>query len=669
MYNLITKPADSPLSAMGEALLRMSGRRRASEGRPPASDELRLFVSALFAAFAAADGKGSVCISLFYLARELAGENEEEGSLLNDSDVAELTSFIGARLDELREDGLVGSPEGAAPEDGSPGARHQAAPILLDGAEAERDSRLYFARAYEEEKGLAGALLTLASTPPRKLPAATKRLADALTAELGADRMQKKAVLSALEQTFCVICGGPGTGKTTTVVLILECLLAENPDLRIYLAAPTGKAASRMRQSVQAMTSGAHARHFPRMKLVADGSAAAGRGLVEERTIHKWLVTNTPAGRRPAPDNPLACDVLIIDEASMVDVHLAARLFSVVDPKTRVIVLGDKHQLAAVGPGAVFADMSDKKGALAKHVVELQTSRRFVEGSVIARLASAINHTTKSRRAADEVRAILAEPSDPTGRWVAQWHAEELSPQDGSGLPPSAVQWLTGHLSRYADALLAYLSAVDSDGDADTAWTALWQALQDFRPLCAQRRGPCSVEAVNAFAEDYVRTRLAEAGRLDQRLDALHYPGEVLIVRRNDDMLGVFNGDVGIVVPVKEAGEKKPVRTVVFGDSGRRIPPALLPSNDTAFAMTIHQSQGSEFRHVAVFLPTSAASGLATRELLYTGVTRTMGSVTIFGGEDVLRRSVETPTVRVSGLAERMTEQAARTDLRAKGEG
>ena len=186
------------------------------------------------------------------------------------------------------------------------------------------------------------------------------------------------------------------------------------------------------------------------------------------------------------------------------------------------------------------------------------------------------------------------------------------------------------------------------------AGLALWEVFQTFRPLCAQRRGPQSVEGINAWAEQRVREALLAAGYASFLNERWNYPGRAVIIRRNDDTLGVFNGDVGIVLP-DEHGELR----AVFFDADRTLPPALLPSHDTAFAMTIHQSQGSEFPEVAVFLPTDPASGLATRELLYTGVTRTKRSVDIFGTEDVLNASVEHRTVRVSGLADRLRECVA----------
>ncbi len=646
------------LSGLGDALLRIVGRALEKEGKPQPDASVREFMTAVTTAFSAAAASGSVCIRLADAARVLA--DLRYGA--DPDDEADSTCVL-ARLDAVKPALSAGLDAferlGLLQKAGSQKAAFSAAPFIYDDAVPDLAARLYIARFFKEEAALAANLLTIASAPVPPVSAEAQARLTRLADAFGAGDEQKAAVRKALAGSFSVICGGPGTGKTTTVVLILECLLADNPDLRIFLAAPTGKATSRMRQSIQNITSGAKGSFFPIMQAVnaADELKKPGSRTVEERTIHKWLVMNTPQGGRPSAQNPLAADVLIIDEASMVDVRLAARLFAAVSPRTRVIVLGDKYQLAAVGPGAVFADISDPAGRLAEHTVELRESRRFKDGSVIAALAEAVNHTgcASGDVTAPIVRKLLKQKTDGVSDYRVEWHAEAPDPM--TGVSALAAAWLEKHLSDYVDALTRYLTVVKEAAAADDAGVtaaraALWDVLQRFRALCAQRHGPQSVEAVNAFAERFVRRHLAEIGELNEETDRLHYAGRVLIVRRNDDMLGVFNGDVGIVLPMP--GVEGESRTTYFGDSGREIPPALLPEHDTAYAMTIHQSQGSEFRDVAVFLPVSPASGLATRELLYTGITRTSGTVAVFGRGDVLDAAVETPTERVSGLADRL---------------
>ena len=408
------------LAEFGESLLRIADRAREVQGLEPFGEDMHVFMRAVTSAFAGADDRGSVCVRLFDVARRMGlevGEDEEA----YDADIR-------AHLEELARWGLAAA---GAPAEGA----RPLAPLVLD----EGAGGLAFA----EEQRLAAALVRIASKPPRTLPEATAALVERLTGALHADELQTKAVRLALENRLAVISGGPGTGKTTTVVLILECLLEENKDLSIYLAAPTGKATSRMRQSIVAMTQG------PRR--------------VEEHTIHKWLVKKTPSGEKPTADNPLPADVLIIDEASMVDIHLAARLFEVVSESTRVIILGDKHQLAAVGPGAVFADISATDGALAASTVELKTSRRFAEGSVIAKLAAAINHDggISSSTARTTVKRLLADAQtggDPD--WRIAWDDAMPQGEGGYGLAPAATAWLEERFSRYTAALVDYMRVV-----------------------------------------------------------------------------------------------------------------------------------------------------------------------------------------------------------------
>ena len=672
------------LAEFGESLLRIADRAREAQGLEPFGEDMHVFMRAVTSAFAGADDRGSVCVRLFDVARRMGlevGEDEEA----YDADIR-------AHLEELARWGLAAA---GAPAEGA----RPLAPLMLDEGAGGLASRLYFARFFAEEQRLAAALVRIASKPPRTLPEVTASLVEKLTGALHADELQTKAVRLALENRLAVISGGPGTGKTTTVVLILECLLEENKDLSIYLAAPTGKATSRMRQSIVAMTQGPIAGNFPRKnkdlsiylaaptgkatsrmrqsivamtqgpiagnfprmkEVVSEETAQGAPRRVEEHTIHKWLVKKTPSGEKPSADNPLPADVLIIDEASMVDIHLAARLFEVVSESTRVIILGDKHQLAAVGPGAVFADISATDGALAASTVDLKTSRRFAEGSVIAKLAAAINHDggISSSTACTTVKRLLADAqTDGDPDWRIAWDDAMPQGEGGYGLAPAATAWLEERFSRYTAALIDYMRVVTRPepkaDDLKAAGRALWEIFQTFRPLCAQRRGPQSVEGINAWAEAKVRTALAGADFKTFAEDRWNYPGRVVIIRSNDDILGVFNGDVGIVLP-DEHGDLR----AVFFDADRSMPPALMPAHDTAFAMTIHQSQGSEFPEVAVFLPTDPASGLATRELLYTGVTRTKRSVDIFGTERVLNASVENRTVRVSGLADRLAERA-----------
>lgn len=675
------------LPGLGEALLRVA--QRANGGEVP--EAARGAMRALMSAFERAEDRGSVCVR----ASVAAGMLEEgEARFREGLDALERLGLL-SRLPEFLE---------AARRETQQSGSGRFTPIVLDDGEAGGDARIYFSRFALEELDLARMLLALAADPPSTEGAEDDEAVARVTAAAGADRLQRRAVELALTKRLTIVSGGPGTGKTTTVAQILECLLERNPDLRIALAAPTGKATSRMLESIN---DSARRGFLPRLS----GTLADGEGRPEAarrlraRTIHKWLATPAASGERPGPGNPLPADVLVVDEASMVDIHLAHRLLSAVGSGTRIVILGDKHQLAAVGPGAVFAELSDGRGVLRDHVVELKTSRRFQEGTVIARLAEAINHQGEAARLPEaavfgRVLSALEEPGAPEDGYRAVLHAGGEASGDPlerdrlarTGLTAAARDWLDRELERYGERLTAFregwLAGEDGAVLAGRA-DALWQALAQFRALAAQRTGAMGVNAVNAYAEAAVRALWPLA---DGRQDPANFPGRVVIIRKNDDSLNLHNGDVAIMLP-KFTGSKN---DVIFndscrneenaesslgpeamkvaadpdgredrragrieygawlGDEKRMLPAALLPAHDTAWAMTIHQSQGSEFEHVALFLPEDPSSGLATRELLYTGVTRTRRTVDIFGRKDVLESAVRHRTVRDGALGRRL---------------
>lgn len=690
------------LPGLGDALLRAVERDLFLRGEAlPAEAEPAL--RALMNAFSRAEERGNVCVraesaALFW--KSPSESEREAGEPLGEE--ARLKGFLEG-VEVLKRLGLVMTLEGFI-EEAKLDLRRKGegvfAPILMDDkAGSAAETRLYFARFALEELMLAQALLRLAGKKSQANgPSARAAAVDRIAAASGADNLQKKAIEVAVTESLAIISGGPGTGKTTTVAQILECLLEENPGLRIALAAPTGKATSRMDQSMR-MSVG---RGFlPKLSevLAKDEARPEGERQVKGRTIHKWLLSPTPAGGFSGPGNPLPVDVIVVDEASMVDIHLAARLFDAVGEATRVIILGDKHQLAAVGPGAVFAELSDPKGMLGGHVVELEKSRRFEKGTVIARLAEAINHQGECAELPEDqvferVIDAFSGSEDEKSGYEARLHEEKLADAgkaerevfNRTGLTREARGWLDRELGGYAGALLNYRDAWMRGATAEELeelMKTLWARLSEFRALAAQRRGAMSVTAINNYADEMMRRLWPQA---DGAGAGENYPGRVVIVRRNDDGLGVYNGDVGIVLPqrsqahddhmetVDAASPAEPggeslnagevvrtdrtggriLYTVYFGDQERTLPAQLLPSHDTAWAMTIHQSQGSEFERVAVFLPERADSGLATRELLYTGVTRTKRKVDVFASRRVLAEAVRRPTVRDGNLGRRL---------------
>jgi exodeoxyribonuclease V alpha subunit len=518
-------------------------------------------------------------------------------------------------------------------------------PLVLDDS-----GRLYLHRYFDYERRLAQRLMRLAAAPTQNVADESLReRLDALfaaTAERLGDRLpdwQKIAVALAMLRRLTVISGGPGTGKTTTVVSLLACLIAHDPGCRIALAAPTGKAAARMLDAIRARAA----------QLPPD---IATRLPAESFTIHRLL------GVMPGSDefrhraaNPLPIDVLVVDEASMLDLALATRLLEAVPDSARVILLGDKDQLAAVEAGAVFSEICadpsmsvetrERIAALTgigaariaprspveptplhDGVVWFTENFRFATDSGIGRLAALVN-------AGDSEQALtwLRSNADPSVTWL----------DDGGRTPRAAT------MARAQQGYAAYCDAVHSGAEL----AAIFDAFGRFRVLCAEREGARGVAGMNEALSRGFRANLDHP--LDPGSRSQWYPGRPVMVLRNDYVLQLFNGDIGIVLP-NDDGDL----IVHFPDADgafRAIAPARLPEHDTAFATTVHKAQGSEFDEVMLMLP-SKASRVLTRELLYTGVTRARKRVVIASDPDVLVQGVASRTGRHSGLIERMRE-------------
>lgn len=412
---------------------------------------------------------------------------------------------------------------------------------------------------------------------------------------------QEQAVQLAAAHPFFILTGGPGTGKTTTVLRILGHLLSLHPELRIALAAPTGKAALRLQESIAAGVAALE---------VNDAIATAL--LTQAHTLHRLLgYQRHQTTFKHHADNPLPYDLVIVDEASMMDLGLFAKLLRALKPNTRLLLVGDREQLPSVDAGAVFKALCSEHSPLPR--VELTRNYRFAQDTGIGALAVAIRNGD-----ADLTELLLADDQD------ASCTQEPL---------PSASQMRDALWQR----LGAYLRTLANCPEPDQAF----EKLDELRILCAHRRGPYGTETINEYVRDILATRMGQS-RVQR-----WYPGRPILITENDYAVELFNGDTGILLP----WNGKLHAFFRTGDGNyRRIPPARLPAHESAYAMTVHKSQGSEFTDVLLVL-SDQASRLLTRELLYTGVTRARNTVSIWGPISSVRASVERPLQRTSGLA------------------
>jgi len=614
--------------------------RGVAEGRLRAVD--RAFARFLGSLDAEADAR--VLMTAALVSRELG-----EGHICVDIDtLVSLEPLLVEPATWLAGSPLVGRPGGDS-----------STPLVLDGG------LLYFRRYWQDESSVAAAILARIDTLP--VPADLAAELDRLfPAEDAATDWQKIASALAARGAFTVITGGPGTGKTTTVVRLLGLLqtLAHargEPRLRIRLAAPTGKAAARLNASI--------AGQIERL----DVDDAVKQAIpAEVATLHR-LLGSRPDSRafRHDRDNPLHLDVLVIDEASMIDLEMMAATLDALPPAARLILLGDKDQLSSVEAGAVLGDLcaraeaghySEATGswlsgvageevagwvdpsdarALDQRVVMLRRSRRFGAGSGIGALASAIN--------AGDARAVAAVFAAGHGDIAA-------APPHPAAIATLAIEGrgdAPGH-GAYLDWIEANRPAADAAFASFEAWGAgSLVAYGRFQLLCATRHGEAGVDRQN----ERIAQGLHDRGLIDNTTP--WYEGRPVMVVRNDYALGLMNGDIGVTlwIPDGQGGMALRVAFSVMDEGGgertRFVVPSRLSAVTTVFAMTVHKSQGSEFEHTALALPPEP-SPVLTRELVYTGVTRARRTFTLMASADVLGYAVARKTRRASGLLRRL---------------
>ncbi|MFV0437949.1 MAG: exodeoxyribonuclease V subunit alpha [Desulfopila sp.] len=468
------------------------------------------------------------------------------------------------------------------------------APLVLCG------DRLYLHRYHRYESRLAEQLARLAA-----IEHDIGLMQPDIVACFGPDRgevdWQRRAAEVSLARSLAIISGGPGTGKTTTVVRIIGLLIQMlGKGVRIALAAPTGKAAMRLTESIGESLAGLA---FPAEVLATIPTSAS--------TLHRLLgVRRHRPDFRCDHDNPLPCDVVVVDEASMVDLALMSKLVDALGGGTRLILLGDKDQLASVESGAVLADCIR---SLPDNTVELRKSFRFDRS--IKTLAQAVNR----------------------GDGNAAWQLLAGSDHGNVGLLPR-------YLEVVGPGYCAYMEVVKRHQQEGMA--AVFRKFSQFRVLCAIRRGGRGVLAVNAQVERFLKLK-----GYDTSTDPW-YLGRPVMVTANDYSLELFNGDVGICLPDPGDGTMK----VWFERSDGELMgclPYRLPPCETVFAMTVHKSQGSEFAAVVVILP-AEENPLLNRQLVYTAVTRAKESVQIVASKSILVYALQSDYPRSSGLADRL---------------
>ena len=451
---------------------------------------------------------------------------------------------------------------------------------------------------------------------------------------------QKVAAFAAVKKRFCVVTGGPGTGKTTTVAKILALLVEQSKGarLRTALVSPTGKGAARLQEALK------------RAKESLPLDQAVRAAIPDEAsTIHRLLGPIAgSADFRWNAQNHLPLDVVVVDEASMVDLALMSKLVRALPPEARFILLGDKDQLSSVEAGAVLGDICDTGSAhpfsqgfsqeikeatgyritgvqggprISDSIVQLTRSYRFRDKSGIASASLAVN-------AGDAETALSVLKGDPFG--------------DSSWRPlPSPRSLPQGLKEQALKELRPLLQATDPH--------EVFQCLDGFRILCALREGPSGVNAINLMLERIFRERKLIRG------EGRWYQGRPILINRNDYNLRLYNGDIGVVLP--DPGVQGELRAFFPAPEGslRKFHPLRLPEHETAYALTVHKSQGSEFDRVLLILP-DRDSPVLTRELLYTGLTRARESVQVWGQEKVFQDAVSRRTIRMSGLRDALWE-------------
>lgn len=473
-------------------------------------------------------------------------------------------------------------------------SRQSLSPLVIE------ENRLYLHRYWFYEKRLAQDILKICE------PSYSESNCDALLSRYFIELIdetdwQREAAKKALCQNFCIITGGPGTGKTTTIIKILALIqeLASNKGefLHIALAAPTGKAAMRLQESI-----GLNKNGLPCSELIKQQIPES------VMTLHRLL-----GARPPSPyfthdsANPLSYDLIVIDEASMVDLALMSKVLDALKPGSKLILLGDKDQLASVESGAVLADLTE---ALPLQTVELKKSFRFA-GEIKA-LADAVN----------------AQDSEKSWDILENGHSVGL-------LQENVVNYA---VKRYA----SYLSGIKGN----VSFTEIFTTFGLFQILCSNRHGSRGVIEIN----QQIEASLIQSYNI--RKSGQWYVGRPIMVTQNNPVMHLFNGDIGLCLLDEETSRLAVFFLCPNGDV-KKIIPGRLPRHETVFAMTIHKSQGSEFDECLCVLADSV-NPVLTKELVYTAITRAKTKLKIVSEYSIFNQTLEKTVDRAGGLVAKL---------------
>ena len=514
------------------------------------------------------------------------------------------------------------------------------------------NNRLYFQRYFKYETSIINKLKDLMAAEKTVLASrmsqleSQKELIQSLKTDYKLDGLTTKekvdwqlvAVTQALLNNFSIITGGPGTGKTTTLAKLLIVLYALDPNATVALAAPTGKASMRMLESLKGST------------LNFTNETKEKIGQLVPSTIHSLLgYKRESVNFKHNAENPLPYNWVVVDEASMIDVPMFSKLLAALGDNTRIILLGDKDQLASVEAGSLLGDLcqtlpslnqfsnttaqwinqfitdadrkindefiDDTKQLLAGHIIELKFSHRFNSQGAIGKVSRAVIEGDL-----EELKSLIGDPTASNVTFDFE-DKEEI-------------------LSKFVEGYEAYINELDI--------AEALKKLNQLRVLVAVRESNRGMKAINKFIELHLRKK----GLL--KPDGDFYENRPIMVTRNMYDLELFNGDTGILRKDTSGNMKAYFEDAKGGV--KSVLPAYLTYSETVFAMTIHKSQGSEFNNVLVVLPEGTSNALLTRELLYTGITRAKDHITIQGKQDTIDYAVTTCVKRISGITGRIDQ-------------